>query len=228
MECPVCRETRYKRSWFNPQWQASTPIVMGHAAGDFDRCKACYYNIGQHAPVRTSRRRDDATAIVLAKELKRLGKPFASGPPGSASVVDEFLACWMSHPTLVNAFHRSGAVETTCVTDPKQIYTRDGRWTFDPTNLVYEKCFWLLWPNLVGDRKHVNLGNVIESVLGVREQAVQQRHVLQEDEAVNSLCKRLSEFVNLTYQFIMYTDSREDLVRSCLDFVRRLQVPDVD
>ena len=119
-------------------------------------------------------------------------------------------------------------METTCPTDPNQIYTRDGRWTFDPTNLVYETWFWLLWPTLVGDRKHENWGNVIESVLGVREQAVQQRHFLQEDEAVNSLCKRLSEFVNLTYQFIMYTDSREDPVRSWLDFVRRLQVPDVD
>ena len=78
------------------------------------------------------------------------------------------------------------------------------------------------------DRKHVHLGNVIESVLGVREQAVQQRHFLQEDEAVNSLCKHLSEFVNLTYQFIAYTDSREDSVESWLNYVRRLQVPDVE
>ena len=154
--------------------------------------------------------------------------PSGQCPPGSASVVEEFLASWMSHPTLVETFHGSGAVETTCSTDPKQIYTRDGRWIFDPTNLVYEKCFWLLWPNLVGTRKHVNLGNVIESVLGVREQAVKQRHFLQEDEAVNSLCKRLGEFVNVAYHFIMYTDSREDPVRSWVEFVHRLQVPDVD
>ena len=93
---------------------------------------------------------------------------------------------------------------------------------------MYEKCFWLLWPNLVGTRKHVNLGNVIESVLGVREQAVKQRHFLQEDEAVNSLCKRLGEFVNVTYHFIMYTDWREDPVISWVEFVHRLQVPDVD
>ena len=179
-------------------------------------------------PVRAGRCRDYATAIGLAKELKRLGRLFASDPPGSASVVEEFLASWMSHPTLVETFHGSGAVETTCSTDPKQIYTRDGRWIFDPTNLVYEKCFWLLWPNLVGTRKHVNLGNVIESVLGVREQAVKQRHFLQEDEAVNSLCKRLSEFVNLTYQLMMYAGSRESPASSCVGFVRRLQVPDVD
>ena len=45
---------------------------------------------------------------------------------------------------------------------------------------------------------------------------------------MSSLRKRLSQFVKLTYQFIMYTDSREDLVRPWFDLVRRLQVPDVD
>ena len=113
-------------------------------------------------------------------------------------------------------------------TQSKQKLMMGARSLFDPTNKVYEKCFWLLWPNLVGTRKHVNLGNVIESVLGVREQAVKQRHFLQEDEAVNSLCKRLGEFVNVAYHFIMYTDSREDPVRSWVEFVHRLQVPDVD
>ena len=127
-------------------------------------------------------------------------------------MVEEFIASWMSHPTLVETFHGSGAVETTCSTDPKQIYTRDGRWTFDPENKVYEKCFWLLWPNLVGPRQKVNLGNVIESILGVREQAVTQQHFLQEDDVVISLATRLSEFVNLTNQSIMYTDSKEDPV----------------
>ena len=80
----------------------------------------------------------------------------------------------------------------------------------------------------MGTRKHVDLGNVIEWYPGVREQAVKQRHFLQEEKAVNSLCKRLGEFVNVTYHFIMYTDSREDLVRSWVEFVHRLQVPDVD
>ena len=154
------------------------------------------------------------TSTVPGLELKRLGRPLASGPPGSASVVEEFLASWMSHPTLIETFHGSGAVETTCPTDPKQTKTRDGRSLFDPTNKVYEKCFWLLWPNLVGTRKHVVFGNVM--------------HFLQGDEAVNSLCKRLGEFVNVAYHFIMYTDSREDPVRSWVEFVHRLQVPDVD
>ena len=30
-------------------------------------------------------------------------------------------------------------------------------------------CIWLLWPNLVDGRGRVALGNIIESVLGVRE-----------------------------------------------------------
>ena len=38
----------------------------------------------------------------------------------------------------------------------------------------------------------------------------------------------LGEFVNLTYQFIMYTESREDLVSEWVAFVRQLQVPDAD
>ena len=135
----------------------------------------------------------------------------------------------LDEPSYIGQYiHRSGAVEVVCATGPKQIYTRDGRWTFDPTNKVYEKCFGLLWPNVVGTRKHVDLGNVIESVLGAREQAVAQRHFLQEDEAAGSLCKRVSEFVNVTYHFIMYTESKEEPVRSCLEFVRRIQVPDVD
>ena len=121
---------------------------------DFGRCKACYDNSGQHAPASKRRRRDDATTIILAKELNRLGQPLAT--------CEEFLACWMSHPTLVDTFHPSGAVEVVCATDTKQFYTRGGRWTFDATNKVY----------------------VIESVLGVGEQAVAQRHSLQEDEAV--------------------------------------------
>ena len=131
----------------------------------------------------------------------------------------------MEHPTLVKTFHLSGAVEVVCVTDPKQTKTRDGRWTFDPENKVYEKCFWLLWPNLVGTRERVNLGNVIESVLGVREQAVAQQHFLQEDDVVISVATHLSEFVNLTNQFIMYTESKEDLVSEWVEFVRRLPAP---
>ena len=216
MVCRVCGQRKYlRKEWFNPQWQECSPVVMGHQGGDFDRCKTCYYNIGEHAPVSMQRGRDDTTAIILAKEIKRLGRPLA--------MLEMFIARWMEHPTLVKTFHPSGAVEVVCVTDPKQTKTRDGRWTFDPENKVYEKCFWLLWPNLVGTRERVNLGNVIESVLGVREQAVAQQHFLQEDDVVISVATHLSEFVNLTNQFIMYTESKEDLVSEWVEFVRRLQ-----
>ena len=57
----------------------------------------------------------------------------------------------------------------------------------------------------------------------MREQAVAQRHFLQEDDVVISVATHLSEFVNLTNQFIMYTESKEDLVSEWVEFVRRLQ-----
>jgi len=114
MVCAVCGQTKWKRGeWFKPQWERWEPVVMGHQGGDFDRCQECYYNIREHAPASKRRRRDDVTAIIFAKELKRLGQPLAT--------CEEFLARWMSHPTLVNTFHRSGAVEVVCATDPKQI-----------------------------------------------------------------------------------------------------------
>ena len=59
----------------------------------------------------------------------------------------------------------------------------------------------------------------------MREQAVAQRHFLQEDDVVISVATHLSEFVNLTNQFIMYTESKEDLVSEWVEFVRRLQAP---
>ncbi len=119
-------------------------------------------------------------------------------------------------------------MEIVCAADPNQIYTRDGRWTFDPPHKVYEHRYRFLWADLLGDQSHGNLGNVIESVPGVPGQAAQQRHFLQDDEALNSLCSRLNEFVNLTYQFIMYTDSRQYIAIPWLEFVHRFQVPDVD
>ena len=78
----------------------------------------------------------------------------------------------MNYPGAVDTFHLFGAVEVINATDPKQILTVDGRWTFDATSLVYQKSFWLLWPSLVHGRESKNLGNVIESILGVRESAI--------------------------------------------------------
>ena len=74
------------------------------------------------------------------------------------------------------------------------------------------------------------MGNIIESVLGVREWALEQEDYvfLLEHQAMISLAKSLGEFVNLTYQFIMYTETWEDPVSGWVTFVRRLPVPDAD
>jgi len=77
------------------------------------------------------------------------------------------------------------------------------------------------------------LGNIIESVLGFREEFLttgcSSRDLsMRENQAVIALAESLGEFVNVTYQFILHTDSREDDVKPWLDFVRRLQGPDVD
>ena len=138
-----------------------------------------------------------------------------------------FLDRWMNSPGAVKRFHPFGAVEVENVGDPHQTLTQDGRWTFDPTNRVCQKCFWLLWPNLVGTRERVILGNIIESVLGVREWALEQEDYvfLLEHQAMTSLARRLGEFVNLAHQFIHYTGTWADLVSEWVAFVRRLQAP---
>lgn len=122
--------------WFNSQWQAWKPVALGHQGGDYDRCKACYDNPGKNAPAEMERRRDDETATTLAQELERLSRPLARW--------EELLAHWMSHPEWVKAVHPFGAVEVVQETDPRQTKTRDWRWTFDPTNRLYQKCCWLL------------------------------------------------------------------------------------
>ena len=71
------------------------------------------------------------------------------------------------------------------------------------------------------------LGNIIESVLGVRERALEQREILflQQYQAMISMAKSLGEFVNLAYQFIHYTDALlADPVSEWVTFVRRFQV----
>ena len=72
------------------------------------------------------------------------------------------------------------------------------------------------------------MGNIIESVLGVREWALEQEDYvfLLEHQAMISLAKSLGEFVNLAYQFIDYTETWADLVSEWVAFVRQLQVPD--
>ena len=83
--------------------------------------------------------------------------------------------------------------------DPKQSYTQDGRWTFDPRSKNYEKAFWLAWPLLAGTRNCVNLGNILTAILGMREVVVRYKR------PVTDMMKRsaslMREFVNSVYQY---------------------------
>ena len=82
----------------------------------------------------------------------------------------------------------------------------------------------------MGTRERVNLGNIIESVLGFREWALEQEDdaFRLEHQAMISLAKSLGEFVNLAHQFIHYTGTWADPVSEWVTYVRRLQVPDAD
>lgn len=74
------------------------------------------------------------------------------------------------------------------------------------------------------------LGNIIESVLGVRERALEQLEILflRQYQAEISFAKSLGEFVNLAWRCIDYTDTWADPVSEWVTFVRRLQVSDAD
>ena len=108
--------------------------------------------------------------FTLADELEWLRPLLAAS--------ERYVAHWMEDPFLVKDFHRFGAVEVVRETNPKDIHIDDGRWAFDPANKVYHKSGWLLWPSLVGPRQDINLGNIIESLLGVREPIVAERKLL--------------------------------------------------
>jgi len=140
----------------------------------------------------------------------------------SMQLLHGLIKATMESSGFVAAFSGFGAVTTVLETDPKQYTTRDGRWTFDPRNRNYEKAFHLAWPEIVDWRERVNLGNVLEAILGVREQAFAQRHFLQENPAVLGVCSRLSAFVNSVYQFTRYTNTEYMDVPAWLTYVQNL------
>ena len=73
MQCPMCRTTRYKRGWFNVQWEAENPVVYGSTSGDYDRCKECWHRDSTPVPHVPARRpNDDATAKSLFGEMKQM------------------------------------------------------------------------------------------------------------------------------------------------------------
>ena len=120
MVCPICKEVKWNRKdWFNPQWQACSPIV-DHSSGNYDRCKYCYYNTTSLVP----------TAANNGVDTKY--DKYARWKP-----LEEFMLHWTSKNMHTSCF-KDGVTpgSASASTDP----TGSGhgeRWTFDPQNVVY-------------------------------------------------------------------------------------------
>jgi hypothetical protein len=126
---------------------------------------------------------------------------------------------------MIKKFDSFGAVECLLDSDPKQYKMQDGRWTFDPGNLNYEKAFWLLFPQLAPHCGKVSLGNVLESILGVYEAAVHHGHVLQERMYVRRVTGLLNCFVHAVYNVTLRTGTEHWAVSEWLDWVNSIYPP---
>ena len=78
-------------------------------------------------------------------------------------------------------------------------------YTFDPRNHNYEKAFHLAWSTLCEERNRNTLGNILESLLGVRN-AIVKYYGKEHDPVIESVCERVSNFVNAVYQFTQWTN----------------------
>ena len=160
MQCQVCNIVKWnKRDWFKPQWQQSSPVVLNHTGGDFDRRKECYYNKRDRTPAPATQTDLYANLRVVVDEILRLQERLCS------KQVRGLVEHWMLSG-LVKHYSDDGAVTCELPTDPKQYVTVDGRWTFDARNRNYGKAFMLLWPDLRTNENDAPLGNIIANLLG--------------------------------------------------------------
>ena len=201
MECPQCRRTLWcRKDWFKPQWQAHLPVVLDHEGGDFDRCKGCYYGASIVTFSQADRRFDDSA--------RKLGAHMC-GLACKVHVLRDFMCAVLSNSRFLAMYKNKGAVTCVLESDPKQYMTRDGRYTFDPRNRNYQKTWWLAWScaqfHDTDSYNMVTLGDAVEAVLGVREEAVMHQAQLQQHLVVKSVCDVLSSFCNSVYNFTGYT-----------------------
>ena len=89
----------------------------------------------------------------------------------------------------------------------------------------YEKAWWLAWSTELYNYNMNHLGNVIESIIGIWEAAVQHRHYFAEDEVVMSVAQNLSKFVRLVYCFTEYTDTLRTPCEAWAQCVTKLAQP---
>ena len=177
MRCNVCGQQRNRKGWFKPQWDADSPVVHTYS-GDYDRCKPCY-NATPLAPPTNEDQRNGAIArelcIHMCRRADRCGV-----------VLEGFMRRWIEN-NMQNApvnttpwelYREYGTIDCELLADPKQV-NYAGRWTFDPRNRNYEKAFHMAWPQLSGSMNSNTLGNIIESLLGVRNAAVKYHAQLE-------------------------------------------------
>ena len=177
MRCPVCNVDKWRRrDWFNPQWQQQSPVVRGHVGGDFDRCKDCYNYQQPRTPAQAR-----SEMVEVCSRMVQYGHAMLR--------IEAFVSHVLySEPVFIRQFKHFGAVTCESPEDPHQQQTRDGRWVFDPTNKVYEKAFWMAWPDLVASFTPNTLGNVLEAILGVREAAVDRGHPIATNPMILGVC----------------------------------------
>ena len=233
MRCAVCGQQRSRKGWFRPQWEADRPVVHVYS-GDYDRCKACYYNYhnAPPAPPTNEASGEDPATSATAKTLCVDMRLQATR---CGMVLTKFMAKWIEdnmHNAPVKRYTNPpelyrewGTVDCELATDPKQVEYPGERWTFDPQNRVYEKAFHLAWPQLVGNKNMNTLGNILESMLGVRNAIAKYPECAKKLEAqrtIDSVCKRVSKYVNSVYQFTQATETSDVEVNTWCDYVRDL------
>ena len=224
MRCAVCGQQRNRKGWFKPQWEAEKPVVH-HYSGDYDRCKECYYNLHAMppAPPTNEDQRTGATATALCMQMRLQAKR-------CGTALEKFMERWIfdgmhNEPVRtspgVEYYRDYGTVDCELMTDPKQVEYA-GRWTFDPRNCNYAKAFHMAWPQLASNMNSNTLGNIIESLLGVRNAAAKYHAQLEAHRAIDSVCKNASKYVNSVYQFTQATDSEYAEIGAWCAYVRDL------
>ena len=202
------------REWFAPQRNVGRVVVMGAESGDYMRCKCCYTGLALVvAPnCNDALPKSDASAKALCQHMVSL----AASMRGHTELVQRVIDLG----NRLREYMRAGQVPRIHECGPKQSYTQDGRWTFELRNKNYENAFWLAWPLLAGARNCINVGNILEAILGRREVVVRYRKSVT--DMVERSASLLSEFVNSVYQYTQYTESEHDPVGEWLRDVSAL------
>ena len=239
MKCAWCGQQRPRKDWFTPQWNSERPQVS-HSSGDYDRCKVCYNGPAPDAPPPPPPQAPPQWAPEPAPpphECRRTGhtaKELCRQMCSQSNVrqcvkLTSFIKGWIqggmhtepvrTHPLPVEYLHHYGTIDCLFPDDPRQV-RYNGRWTFDPRNRNYAKAFHLAWPTLCEDRNANTLGNVLESLLGVRNARVwySEPHV----PVIDQVCEFVSVYINTVYQFTQWTGTEEDDIQVWIAYVHGL------